>query len=61
MNCALLSELRRADERFDVVIAGAIVEHLSHPVSALGALERLAQEAVIIPFISHQFCRPMTF
>jgi SAM-dependent methyltransferase len=35
---------------FDVVIAGAIVEHLADPVSALGTLARLANEAVIIAF-----------
>lgn len=35
---------------FDVVIAGAIVEHLADPVGAIGWWARLAREAVIIPF-----------
>ncbi|SFM25773.1 hypothetical protein SAMN05192568_102441 [Methylobacterium pseudosasicola] len=35
---------------FDVVMAGAIVEHLSDPVYAIGAWARLAKEAVLIPF-----------
>lgn len=38
------------DRRFDVVIAGAIIEHLGDPVSAIGAFARLANEAVIIAF-----------
>jgi hypothetical protein len=45
--------LRKAkywDRKFDVVIAGAILEHLSDPVSAIGDLSRLAKEAVIIAF-----------
>ena len=35
---------------FDVVLAGAIVEHLSNPVSVIWALSRLAKEAVIIGY-----------
>jgi SAM-dependent methyltransferase len=38
------------DRRFDVVMAGAIVEHLSDPVFSIGAWARLAKEAVLIPF-----------
>jgi hypothetical protein len=38
------------DETFDVVIAGAIIEHLSDPVGAIGAMCRLADEAVIVAF-----------
>lgn len=38
------------DRRFDVVLAGAITEHLSDPVTALGNLSVLAREAVIIAF-----------
>ncbi|MEH3064930.1 MAG: hypothetical protein PGN33_20050 [Methylobacterium radiotolerans] len=37
-------------QSFDVVMAGAIVEHLSDPVFAIGAWARLAREAVLIPF-----------
>jgi hypothetical protein len=36
--------------RFDIVIAGAIVEHLADPISAIGTFARLADEAVIIAF-----------
>ncbi len=45
-----MRELARIDERFDIVIAGAIIEHLSDPVSALGAMGRAAREKVILPF-----------
>lgn len=38
------------EQMFDVVMAGAIVEHLSDPVYAIGAWARLAKEAVLIPF-----------
>ena len=38
------------DRRFDVVLAGAITEHLSDPVTAIGNLSVLAREAVIIAF-----------
>lgn len=38
------------EQMFDVVMAGAIVEHLSEPVYAIGAWARLAREAVLIPF-----------
>ncbi|SDM84998.1 O-methyltransferase [Methylobacterium phyllostachyos] len=37
-------------QMFDVVMAGAIVEHLSDPVFAIGAWARLAKDAVLIPF-----------
>lgn len=43
-------DLIEVDRRFDVVICGAIIEHLSDPVSAIGAFARLANEAVIIAF-----------
>jgi SAM-dependent methyltransferase len=48
--CAPLDRLHAWDRTFDVVLAGAIIEHLSDPVSAIGALARLAKEAVIIAF-----------
>jgi 2-polyprenyl-3-methyl-5-hydroxy-6-metoxy-1,4-benzoquinol methylase len=38
------------ERRFDVVIAGAIFEHLSDPVTIIGNIARLANEAVIIAF-----------
>lgn len=47
---APLDELCFWDQTFDVVFAGAIIEHLSDPVSAIGVLSRLAKEALIIPF-----------
>ena len=47
---ASLQELRYWERRFDVVIAGAILEHLSDPVSAIGVFARLAKEAVIVAF-----------
>jgi SAM-dependent methyltransferase len=47
---APLDRLHAWERRFDVVIAGAIIEHLADPVSAIGALARLAKEAVIIAF-----------
>ncbi len=47
---APLDQLHSWDRRFDVVMAGAIIEHLADPVSAIGEMARLANEAVIIPF-----------
>ena len=47
---APLDQLHAWDRRFDVVMAGAIIEHLSDPVTVIGELARLADEAVIIPF-----------
>jgi len=52
---ASLNELRYWDERFDVVIAGALLEHLGDPVSAIGTIARLAKEAVIIAFTPIEF------
>lgn len=43
-------KLHSWDRRFDVVLAGAIIEHLADPVSAIGGMARLANEAVIIAF-----------
>jgi SAM-dependent methyltransferase len=43
-------DLIEVGARFDVVIAGAIIEHLSDPVSAIGGFAKLAKEAVIIAF-----------
>jgi hypothetical protein len=37
-------------QRFDIVIAGAIVEHLADPISAIAAFTKLADEAVLIAF-----------
>lgn len=47
---ASVDKLYSWDRRFDVVFAGAIIEHLADPVSALGNMARLANEAVIIAF-----------
>lgn len=47
---APLADLRYTDEQFDVVTAGAILEHLADPVSAIGSFARLAKEAVVIAF-----------
>ena len=49
------SELHNWSERFDIVIAGAIVEHLSDPVFSIGAWAKAAKEAVIIPFTGVAF------
>lgn len=38
------------DRRFDIVLVGAITEHLSDPVTAIGNLATLARETVIIAF-----------
>jgi SAM-dependent methyltransferase len=38
------------DRHFDVVIAGAILEHLADPVSAIGNMARLADEALVLAF-----------
>lgn len=43
-------QLWKWDRRFDVVIAGAIVEHISDPVPFLATLARLAKETVVIAF-----------
>lgn len=53
------------EQMFDVVMAGAIVEHLSEPVYAIGAWARLAREAVLIPFtdvipVDDMLMRPIT-
>jgi hypothetical protein len=47
---APLADFRYWNRQFDVVIAGAILEHLSDPVITIGMLARLAKEAVIIAF-----------
>jgi hypothetical protein len=45
-----IRDLPYFDERFDVVMAGAVVEHLADPISAIGAMCHMANEAVIIAF-----------
>ena len=47
---APLDQLYGWDRTFDVVLAGAIIEHIADPISAIGAYARLANEAVIIAF-----------
>lgn len=44
------SQLWRWNRRFDVVIAGAIVEHMSDPIAFLTCLAGLATDTVIIAF-----------
>jgi SAM-dependent methyltransferase len=41
---------RSVPELQDVVIAGAIMEHLNDPVSALGSMARVARETIVIAF-----------
>lgn len=62
---APLASLPSWDRRFDVVIAGAIVEHLADPVSAIAAWTRLARETVVLAFTDvvdsdEMLVRPMT-
>jgi hypothetical protein len=45
-----LSDLARIKRRYDVVVAGAVLEHLSDPISAIGIMASCAREAVIIGF-----------
>ncbi len=47
---APLAALPYWKRRFDVVLAGAILEHLSDPVSLISSLTQLARDAVIIGF-----------
>jgi len=44
------AELYEWSRSFDVVIAGAIVEHLSDPIYSIGAWAKVAKEAVILPW-----------
>ena len=45
-----LQDLLSTDERFDIVLAGAIIEHLADPITLIGACCRVAREKVIIAF-----------
>jgi SAM-dependent methyltransferase len=45
-----ISDIWTWSKRFDIVIIGAIIEHLSDPVQVIGNLARLAKEKVIIGF-----------
>jgi 2-polyprenyl-3-methyl-5-hydroxy-6-metoxy-1,4-benzoquinol methylase len=47
---APLERLPYCDQKFDVVLAGAIFEHLANPIGALGNLAGMAKEAFIIAF-----------
>jgi len=52
------------DERFDIVLAGAIVEHLSDPIVYIGGMARVAKKTVIIAFTEvvdsdEPFMRPL--
>jgi hypothetical protein len=43
-------DLWKWHERFDIVIAGAIVEHISDPIPFIHTLARLAKETVVVAF-----------
>lgn len=45
-----LNDILTWNKRFDIVMAGAIIEHLSDPVQVIGNLARLANEKVVIAF-----------
>lgn len=45
-----IEELLSYDRQFDIVLQGALLEHLSDPVTAIGAACRLAREKVVIAF-----------
>jgi O-methyltransferase len=45
-----LDDLLSISECFDVVLAGALVEHLGDPVSAIGGMCRVARETVVLAF-----------
>jgi hypothetical protein len=45
-----IGDLYDWDIRFDVVLAGAVVMHISDPVSYIGAMTHVAREAVIVAF-----------
>lgn len=47
---APIEELYDWGDRFDVVLAAAIIEHISDPITAIGAMARVAREALIIAF-----------
>ena len=59
-----LRDLFLINEKFDVVIAGAVIEHLGDPITAIGLFAKLAKEAVILPFTAvleedGEFMRPL--
>ena len=43
-------DLILTSEKFDVVVAGAVMEHIADPITALGICARLAKEAIIVAF-----------
>jgi len=47
---APIIDLYESKKMYDVVIAGALLEHISDPVYAIGALAQVAREAIILPF-----------
>jgi len=48
---APIENLYECEMMYDIVIAGAVVDHISDPVFAIGAWAKVAREAVIIPFV----------
>ena len=64
VRCSLLA-LPETTDPSDIVIAGAIIQHVSDPVSAIGVLARLAKETLVLAstlFIESDdlFLRPVT-
>lgn len=47
-----IQNLLSVDNRFDIVMAGAMLYHVSDPVTALGAFCRVAKETVVLPCTS---------
>ncbi len=47
-----LADIWTWNRRFDIIILGAIIEHLSDPVQVIGNLAKLAREKIIIGFTS---------
>jgi len=45
-----LFELAETLSPVDVVVAGAVLEHISDPVSAIGVLSQLAKETIVVAF-----------
>jgi hypothetical protein len=51
-----IQKLLSEEDRFDIVLAGALMDHVADPVTAIGACCRLADETVIVAFIAMDPC-----